>query len=130
MGSVGRRAREALSRRRRPSARAAESHVREPTLTPHEQTVVEQVRPFTMTSAERIVATIDAVDHVVREGIAGALVECGVWRGGMVLAMIRTLQRHGIGDRDIFLYDTFAGMTEPTEHDTSRFDRPAVETWS
>ena len=49
--------------------------------------VLEQVRPYTLTSDERLLATIDAVDHVVRAGIGGALVECGVWRGGSALAM-------------------------------------------
>ena len=32
-------------------------------------------------------------------------------------------------DRDIYLYDTFEGMTEPTEHDASPVEPPALETW-
>ena len=83
-----------------------------------------------MTSVERIVATVDAVAYVVRRDIPGALVECGVWRGGSVLAMIRALQRHGVDDRDVYLFDTFEGMTRPTERDTSRYDPPALEVWT
>jgi O-methyltransferase len=79
--------------------------------------VIRRVRPFTMTSPERIFATCSAVEHVVRFGVKGALVECGVWRGGNVLAMILTLQRLGVMDRDIYLYDTFDGMTAPTDVD-------------
>lgn len=75
-------------------------------------------------------ATVDAVDYVVRRGVPGALVECGVWRGGSVLAMILRLQQLGVEDRDLYLYDTFEGMTEPTDHDTSAFSEPAVVTWS
>jgi len=43
--------------------------------------------------------------------------------------MILTLQDMGVDDRTIHLYDTFEGMTEPTELDTSPFDAPARETW-
>jgi hypothetical protein len=99
------------------------------TFTPEEVKVIGEVRPYTMTSPERLVATMDAVTHAVGRNIAGALVECGVWRGGSILAMIRTLQRLGVDDRDVFLFDTFDGMTKPTEADTSPFDPPALETW-
>jgi len=54
-------------------------------------------------------------------------VECGVWKGGSVLAMIRALQSKGVDDRDIYLFDTFEGMTQPTERDTSRYGSQAEE---
>jgi hypothetical protein len=98
-------------------------------LSDDERSLVERVRPYTMTSVERILAVADAVDYVVRRGVPGALAECGVWRGGMALAMIHTLQRRGVLDRDVYLYDTFEGMTEPSAEDTSPFDAPALETW-
>jgi len=82
-----------------------------------------------MTSTQRVVALSDAVSYVVRREVPGALVECGVWRGGSVLAMVLTLQHWGISDRDIFLYDTFEGMTEPTDLDVSDFEAPAVVEW-
>jgi hypothetical protein len=99
-------------------------------LTPEERELIARVRPYSMTSAERLIGTIDAVDYVVDRGIEGALVECGVWRGGSVLAMILRLQRLGVRDRDVYLYDTFEGMTAPAEVDTSAFDEPALLTWS
>jgi hypothetical protein len=46
-------------------------------------------------------------------------VECGVWKGGSVMLMARALLRHNDGRRDIHLFDTFEGMTEPTSHDVS-----------
>src|SRR5690349_18701493 len=58
-----------------------------------ERLIVDEARPYTMTSVQRLVAAIDAAGFVVRRGIPGALVECGVWKGGSVLAMIRALQR-------------------------------------
>ena len=92
-------------------------------------TIVEAARPYTMTPSERILANIDAVDHVLDRDVPGALVECGVWRGGSVLSMVLTLLRRGVIDRDVYLYDTFEGMTAPGDDDVSRFDVPARETW-
>ena len=73
-------------------------------------------------SPEAIVTLIRAVDHVVHHGIPGALVECGVYMGGNIEVMIRALHRHGVSDRDIYLYDTFAGMPRPTEGDDRAHD--------
>ena len=98
-------------------------------LSPDDQRIVGQALPFTMTSTARLVATIDAVRYCTSRGIPGAFAECGVWRGGSVLAMILTLQEAGVDDRDLFLYDTFESMTEPTERDVSPIEQPALQTW-
>jgi hypothetical protein len=79
---------------------------------------IRLVKPrYTMTSPERVCAVIRAVDYIVSNGILGAIVECGVYRGGSMMAVARTLLRHGVTDRDIYLFDTFQGMPEPTELD-------------
>jgi hypothetical protein len=71
-----------------------------------------KISPFTMTSLERVRALVDATQYVSRCGIPGAIVECGVWRGGSAMAAALTLLE--LDDpRDIYLFDTFAGMTEP-----------------
>lgn len=101
----------------------------ERTLSDGERALLARCRPHTMTSAARLLALADSVRYVVTRGIPGAFVECGVWRGGSVLAMILTLQELGASDRDIHLFDTFEGMTEPTEHDTSPFHEPALQSW-
>ena len=101
----------------------------ERTTTDSERQILERCQPYTMTSRPRMLALIDAVRYVVRRQIPGAFVECGVWRGGSVLAMILTLQELGVQDRDIYLFDTFEGMTAPTEYDTSPFDPPALQSW-
>lgn len=85
--------------------------------------------PHTMTGAARLLALIDAVRYCHDRRLDGAFAECGVWRGGSVLTMILTLQSLGAQPRDIYLYDTFEGMTEPTELDRSSIDPPALETW-
>ena len=52
-----------------------------------ETAIVREVQPWTMTSAERIYALIQAVRYVSANGIAGAIVECGVWKGGSMAAV-------------------------------------------
>jgi hypothetical protein len=91
--------------------------------------IIERVAPYTMTGRPRVQALIDAVRYCERRGVEGAFVECGVWRGGSVMAMILTLEDLGAAPRDLHLYDTFEGMTAPTEHDVSPIDRPAQEDW-
>ncbi|HKR98926.1 MAG TPA: TylF/MycF/NovP-related O-methyltransferase [Candidatus Dormibacteraeota bacterium] len=86
-------------------------------LTPEDRRIVERAMPHTMTSVARIQAVIDAVRYCDERGIHGAFAECGVWRGGSVLAMILTLQELRAEPRHIYLYDTFEGMTEPGNED-------------
>lgn len=77
----------------------------------------KKVRPYTMTSAERIVALCEAVQYIQEKQIAGDIVECGVWKGGSMMAVAETLLRTGDANRHLYLFDTFEGMTPPTEND-------------
>lgn len=79
--------------------------------------IYRKTAPYTLTSVERMFALYEAVRYVMDNGIDGALVECGIWKGGSTMLMAETLQAEGTADRDIWLYDTFAGMTEPSELD-------------
>jgi hypothetical protein len=81
--------------------------------------IFHAVKEFTMTSPERINALIEAVQYVHKNRIEGAFVECGVWRGGSVMAMALTLRELSTKNRKIYLYDTFAGMSRPSGDDIS-----------
>jgi len=98
-------------------------------VTPAEARIIERVRPYTMTGPLRVEALLKAVRYCVARDIPGAMVECGVWRGGSVLAIVLELMELGVHDRDIYLYDTFEGMTEPGEQDTSAYEEAALSTW-
>jgi O-methyltransferase len=87
--------------------------------------IIRLVRPYTMTTPERILALISAVRYVVNAGHEGAFVECGVWKGGSMMAVAHTLLRLGKTDRKLFLFDTFAGMTAPSEKDGTEFESQA-----
>lgn len=93
------------------------------------QEVKSSCDPYTLTTTERLYALWKAVHHLERRSIAGALVECGVWRGGSAMLCAYTLKRMSSADREIYLYDTFQGMPRPTDRDV-RFDgEEAVDRW-
>lgn len=75
------------------------------------------VRDYTMISLFCGYNLLKSVDYVVDRKVPGAIVECGVWRGGCMMMAATQLLHHGVTDREIWLYDTFAGMTEPGELD-------------
>ncbi|MEU1124254.1 TylF/MycF/NovP-related O-methyltransferase [Streptomyces sp. NPDC005899] len=89
--------------------------------------IIRAVKPYTMTSPERLNAFVLATRHVVRHRIPGDIVECGVWRGGSMQACAKTLLSLGETSRDLYLFDTYEGMTEPTAEDLRRDGRPARE---
>ena len=90
----------------------------------------DEVEPFTMTYPERGYALFKAVEYIQRNNIAGDFVECGVWKGGSCMLMARTLQRLGNAGRDLHLYDTFSGMTDPSPEDIIAWnDRSIAERW-
>jgi hypothetical protein len=71
-----------------------------------------------MTQRQDIAAMIGAVDYIVENGIPGAVVECGTWKGGLLMAAGYRLQELGDTQRELWGFDTFAGMTPAGEHDT------------
>ena len=85
------------------------------------------VAPYTLTGPERIAALRDAVRHVVKAGIAGSFVECGVWRGGSMLAVARTLVDLGATDRELYLFDTFTEMPPPDDIDGDILGRSGAD---
>jgi O-methyltransferase len=70
-----------------------------------------------MASIERMYALYRAVIYILDNDVAGDFAECGVWRGGSVMMMALVLRERGVADRRIWLYDTFDGMTAPSQED-------------
>jgi len=90
--------------------------------------ILERVREFTMAGVPRTLSTIDAVTYVLEHGIKGDIVECGVWRGGQMMAAALTLKRFG-EERDIHLFDTFEGMTLPSSQDKDHTGASAMSAY-
>lgn len=78
-----------------------------------------KVAPYTMTSPQRVLALCEATAYVQANGIPGDIVECGVWKGGSMMAVADTLMKLGGADRNLVLFDTFEGMSPPTELDVA-----------
>ena len=81
---------------------------------------------YTMTSPERMYALWQATLHISSTGVPGAIVECGVWRGGSSMIAASALQHAGDTTRQLWLYDTFEGMPEPSETDIDFMGRAAA----
>jgi len=92
-----------------------------------EAEIISEFRPWTMTSPERMYALIQAVRYVSANAIVGAIVECGVWKGGSMAAVARTLLRSQDVKRDLYLFDTFEGMPEPGVQDVDYSGKQASE---
>ena len=87
--------------------------------------IIKSTKPFTLTSKERTFALIEAVKYVTNHQIPGDIVECGVWKGGSLMIIAKTLINLKNQEKEIFLFDTFEGMTKPKEFDipsSGRFD--------
>ncbi|MFI7238537.1 TylF/MycF/NovP-related O-methyltransferase [Streptomyces cyaneofuscatus] len=89
--------------------------------------IIRAVKPYSMTSPERLNAFILATRYIARHNIPGDIVECGVWRGGSMQACARTLLSVGEDERELYLFDTYEGMTPPTAEDLRRDGCPAQE---
>jgi hypothetical protein len=84
---------------------------------PETRATIKAIQGYTMTSPERIYALCQALRYLSTNGIEGAILECGVWRGGSIMAAERTLLQQDDTSRHIYLFDTFAGMPRPGEDD-------------
>jgi len=89
--------------------------------------IIRAVQPYTMTNVDKLYAGIAAARYITRYDIPGAIVECGVWRGGSVHAIARALDAAGSHERDLYLFDTYEGMTEPGPQDRRSDGRPAAD---
>lgn len=81
--------------------------------------IYNKCKEYTMTSKERMYALYSATKYIINSNISGDFVECGVWKGGSAMVIAMTLKNLRITNRNIILYDTFEGMSEPTSKDYS-----------
>lgn len=87
-----------------------------PELSQTDAALLQAIDGLSMTSKIAQWEFLRAIRHIEGHKIEGDLVECGVWRGGN-LALAGLLRKQMGFQRDIWAYDTFAGMTAPTEFD-------------
>jgi hypothetical protein len=78
--------------------------------------VLLKVRPYTMVSYYRLLNLYDLSEQAEKRGLQGAFVECGVWRGGCA-ALMAYVAKSARSGREIWLFDSFEGLPEPSEKD-------------
>ena len=78
--------------------------------------LLRKVRPFSMAGYRKLVNVHTLAAAAIRNGIDGDFAECGVWRGGCAGIMAALAAREGRG-RKTWLFDSFAGLPEPTAAD-------------
>ena len=77
------------------------------------EAVIKTISEFTMLPAERLFSLYDQVVFCEKNDIKGALVECGVWKGGSVALMAAASMRYARTHRQIHLFDSFSEICEP-----------------
>lgn len=83
---------------------------------PEDVALMRQAAPYSMTHPSAQWSLIQALRQTHKQGLTGAFVECGVWKGGNLIIAGQMRKRLGDG-RAIWGFDTFTGMSAPTEHD-------------
>lgn len=99
------------------SAQKKSSDVFPDTLSPQDKAIWGKVKAYTLTNKWRVLAIILSIQHIARHNLPGCIVECGVWKGGSMMAIALALMNQGITDRHLYLFDTFQGMPKPHEKD-------------
>jgi O-methyltransferase len=87
--------------------------------------IYETVLMYTMTSPQRLYSLYKSVEYIIQNNIPGDFVECGVWRGGSSMTIALTLKKMNVSDRKIYMYDTYEGMSEPSENDSDIYGNKA-----
>jgi hypothetical protein len=91
-----------------------------------ERELMLKASKYSMTGTVRMWALIQAFKHVQENNILGDYVECGVWKGGNLI-LLSGLQESIGASRTIYGFDTFSGMTTPTNHDVDYLGNLAGE---
>lgn len=84
------------------------------------------IRANTLLRYETLRSLYDGARYVVKQGVEGNVVECGVARGGSGATLATALSETD-PDRYTFLFDTFEGLPAPTR-DNPDYDRAALLT--
>jgi O-methyltransferase len=84
--------------------------------------IYQKVKDLTLIPPERIISLIQSIKYIEDNNIEGDYVECGVYMGGVGLAIALTLEKfYPDSNRKIWLYDTFSGMSMPNQYDVKQW---------
>lgn len=78
--------------------------------------LVDLLLPYTMGGPLALESAFDIVSRTESDGLSGALVECGVAKGGCSAMMALTSRYYG-KQRNVWLFDSYEGLPAPTQED-------------
>ena len=88
--------------------------------------VLCMARGRTMGSSVQQYTMWQSVQYVENNAINGAVVEFGVWRGGMAMIAAEAMGRCR-SKRNLILFDTFSGMTMPDTRDAELYSNQSAD---
>ncbi|MBE2213402.1 MAG: class I SAM-dependent methyltransferase [Opitutaceae bacterium] len=91
--------------------------LRKPNADPEKIATVFKCLEFSLVGSEGMEATYDCTRRVIRENVAGDLVECGVAQGGSALLIALVNAKFGGSRRQLWLFDSYEGLPDPTSED-------------
>jgi len=83
---------------------------------PNKLRLFYKVWPFTMVGYRRLANAHHLAGLIEEKGLEGAIVECGVWKGGCSAVMAHQTTLAG-SKRNVWLFDSFQGLPVPTMSD-------------
>lgn len=70
-------------------------------------------RAYTMIGIKRLSNLQHCIEEVLRNEVAGDLIETGVWRGGATIFMRAVLKVDNVTNRQVWVADSFEGLPRP-----------------
>ena len=89
----------------------------------------EKIKDYTMCTIERFDNFCNAIETT--RNLEGTIVECGVWKGGMICGASRFALNNNI-NRNFYAFDSFIGFPEPTDKDIVAYTNKSaleLENW-
>lgn len=72
-----------------------------------------------MMGLDRLRAIWSCLEEIRSNDIHGDIVQCGVWRGGVTLAILEYLRLANMVNKKVWVYDTFGGMCGASDIDVT-----------
>ncbi|GAH62376.1 unnamed protein product, partial [marine sediment metagenome] len=92
--------------------------------------IYQKSKNYSITSLERMYSLFKAIQYVLKNKIPGDIVECGVAKGGSMMLCALTMLKMNNTKKKLYLYDTYEGMSKPTDKDVRSYDNfPAMDKW-
>ena len=99
-----------------------------PEISKEDLNFIKKLEHFSMCPPAAHWSIIQSIKHINKKKIEGDFVECGVFKGGNLLLMNYCINKLKL-NKMIYAYDTFDGMSEPSEFDMDLKDVNAKKTF-